>query len=209
MRAKAKSKLAPLAKKHFPDSKVEEDSNHKDSETTQGETNMAETDKIVELSQKLEGLATKDELANAAKDLEEKRKSLENQINELKAIKVRELAEKVFAKEVEIGAVKADDRVTRIKTLSEMGEPTMSFIMASYNSLPQKTEEMSNKGEPNPKAGDLSNKEDKLTPDKIEEMCQDLREKLFMHKNPRQAVRAVGPDPESKTLRYIEIEKVE
>jgi hypothetical protein len=215
LRAKAKAKLSPLAKKHFPNSKFmsEEDPDHEDNSNSNqegdGMTEPENTDVKAELSEALEGLATKDELAEATKQLEAKRQELVTEIEGIKALKVAELAERVFTKEVEIGIVKEDTKDDRVKTLVEMGEPTMNALMTSYAAIPKlEPAKTGEGGEPNPKAANLSNQDDKLTPEKEDEVCQELRNKYFGHKDARQEVRAVGIDPDSNTMRYIAVEKI-
>jgi hypothetical protein len=192
-----------------PDRKDNSNSNQEVDNLSDEDKKTEEKDMKAELSQALEGLATKDDLANATKENESKRQELEKQLNEMKAIKVAELAEKVFTKEVEIGIVKEDAKDDRVKKLVEMGEPTMNVLMSSYNAIPAPPEnDKGEAGEPNPRAANLSNQDDKLTPEKEDEVCQELRNRYFGHKDARVTVRPMGPDPDSNTIRYIAVEKI-
>jgi len=201
LRAKARRVLLPLAKKYFPNSQFlsEESPAHIDSSSSGGEDKLSETSKNDELSKIIEGLATKDELEKLRAD----REAILKEVEKLKTEKVMELAETVFAREVELGITKEDDRDSRIKTLMGVGEESMNLLLNSYNAIPKKTEN----SEPAPKAANLSATENKLSAEKEEEVCAELRERWFGHRTPKQKVRPLGRETaeEGGAIRYIEV----
>jgi hypothetical protein len=211
LRAKAKKKLVPLLKKHFPNSKFaemsEDEPENEDSSNSDEGEEMADPEKNEELSQKIEELATalNEKTGNLAS--KEDQDSLRKEIDALKTIKVKELAEKVVSKEIELGSLKEENKTSRIEELTTLGETVMSNLMSAYAALPAPEENKDEEptGDPEPKATGLSEQGDeKLTDEQIEEKMAELRMKHFGHKKPRVAVRDTGSlDPETNTPLYV------
>lgn len=216
IRAKAVSKLKPLAKKHFPNSKLSEDDptqdegssesqNKSEGDTvTDKETNPDAEDKNKELSNATEELKSKfDELKQQYDEIKKNNDELAETIKEAEAKRqseqLQKLAEEVFVKEVEIGSFEEKDRETRMAELVKISLDGLGSIMSTYDKIP-KTEV--GEGQPKATLSEGGSSDDEKTD---EEKIAELREKLYGHKDAKTKVMSLGEDP-TGNIRWVDIE---
>lgn len=209
LRAKAKSKLVPLAKKYFPDSTFAKEKKLSDEDIENGDSSNSKGDNMTdeaELSKRFEDVTTKSETEKLKKELSEQTAELKKEIDALKTVRIRQLAESVVVKEITLGSVKEENKSARIDELMKGGENMINTLVAAYASIPEKTEEKA--GKPNPKATGLAEKAEKLSDE--EEKVAELRQRWFYHRKPRAIVMPIGKPSESELKqRYIELSNVE